>query len=187
MANSNLTPRINNLEGSHTTLNNVAQADISVISAGSTGAMEVHLLNLTPATDAVNFQVLVSIDGGSNYITAAASYAWGNVSNDSGAGVNTTSNVNQSDTALLPANPVTIGSDVAETINGKMTIYSPSNTLFHKHISWHLTVTDSGGNVRSIMGSGKYKGSTSAITHIRLKFSSGNIESGEILTRLIGT
>ena len=138
-------------------------------------------INMHPATDDVPFTFNGSIDSGSNYnvtktTTLFRAYHY---ENDAGAGLGyrTTQDLAQSTgfQDLLD----NVGNDADTSCSGYLRIFNPSSTTFVKHflaetivpyqdeLAWHGFV-------------GGYFNTTTPITRIRFKFSSGNIDDGII-------
>ena len=72
-----------------------------------------------------------------------------------------------------------VGNDNDQAFNGTMHLFDPSNTTFVKHF---IIDTNSYGPSDYTMRffAGGYFNTTTAITRLRFKFSSGNIDSGTI-------
>lgn len=72
------------------------------------------------------------------------------------------------------------GSDADQNISGEMYVFEPSSTTFVKHIKAVVNscFTDSEASANLFMAG--YINTTSAVTSVRFKFASGNIDSGTI-------
>ena len=149
-----------------------------------------HFYNICPVNDGVDWQFQVDTGTNTNwnmYVTSTAHNAWhkeGNVSDDSEQ--NATDDQQNADQAYIKLTG-TVGSDSYEALSGVLTLYAPASTAFLKqYISRCIAREEdyardhnrSGmiGTAASSAGSGE----TSAITRIRFRFESCNIESGVI-------
>ena len=72
-----------------------------------------------------------------------------------------------------------MGNDSDQSFSGTLHLFDPSNTTFVKHF---LMNTNSHGPTNYTMNFfvGGYFNTTTAITRLRFKYSSGNIDSGTI-------
>ena len=143
----------------------------------------VKFINIHPATDSVHF--LFQGDTGTNTsynqtITSAAFRAY----NYEGAGTPTlqyyaSGDLDQDTDFHYMTGNAGVGNDNDQSFNGTMHLFDPSNTTFVKHF---LIDTHSHGpsNYTMRFFAGGYFNTTTAITRLRFKFSSGNIDSGTI-------
>lgn len=156
--------------------------DITTGLDGTYDVVHIDLINVVPATDAVSFEILVSTDGGSSFKTGASDYAWGVVMNDTGTGAD--GDVDQDDDSMRVTGFVDVGSDTGEAINGRVTIYEPSNASLFTYLKWEVVFRSAAGDHRTVSGGGTYKAAT-AVNGLRFQMNSGNIESGKFKTRAI--
>ena len=143
----------------------------------------VKFINIHPATDSVHF--LFQGDTGTNTsynqtITSAAFRAY----NYEGAGTPTlqyyaSGDLDQDTDFHYMTGNSGVGNDSDQSFNGTMHLFDPSNTTFVKHF---LINTNSYGPSNYTMNffAGGYFNTTTAITRLRFKYSSGNIDSGTI-------
>ena len=143
----------------------------------------VKFINIHPATDSVHF--LFQGDTGTNTsynqtITSAAFRAY----NYEGAGTPTlqyyaSGDLDQDTDFHYMTGNAGVGNDNDQAFNGTMHLFDPSNTTFVKHF---IIDTNSYGPSDYTMRffAGGYFNTTTAITRLRFKFSSGNIDSGTI-------
>lgn len=138
-------------------------AEHTVSWTGTYSAIELTLANVIPVTDAVDLVMVVSTDAGSTYRTSATSYKNGGT---------------ESASMSLNSN---IGSDTNEVgVCGKITIYAPAEASYHL-VHWELQYIASNGNADEISDTWVVQHAED-IDAYKITFSSGSIESGEILT-----
>jgi hypothetical protein len=141
-----------------------------------------YFVNIQPATDGVDFQFNMSTDGGSTYAvtkTTTVFTAFHDEANTStGLTYRTGEDLAQSTAFQLLANNMGNGAD--ENLGGYLQIFNPSSTTFVKHFISRTSGYNSGNYMRDNFNAG-YGNTTSAVDAIQFKFSTGNIDSGEIL------
>ena len=81
-------------------------------------------------------------------------------------------------TAFQPIGQL-VGNENDECVSGTLHIFDPSNTTFVKHFLANTNVYRHDNYTREHFTAG-YFNTTSALTRVRFKFSSGNIDSGTI-------
>ena len=137
--------------------------------------------NIHPATDSVDFVFNLSADSGSNYnVTKTSSYFNSyQAENDSAqaVGYNTTPDLAQSTGDQILAEDV--GNDNDQCVVGTMFLFNPSSTTFVKHFISNSSQSHQNDFTQNVFCAG-YGNTTSAITGVRFKFSSGNIDAGKI-------
>lgn len=123
------------------------------------------LQNVIPVTDAVRFLGQTSTDGGSSYSTTNGDYH---------------SNDGSSDATGIDLSGTNVGSDTNEFgLNGMFNLFAPHSTNFTAGIfTGMLGYTNTDNYARNHGGTRLSAGDVDAIKFI---FSSGNIESGEIV------
>jgi hypothetical protein len=165
------------------TASSSAQIDIDVTSGGTTGRVEIEFINVKNATDNSIFQVLVSTDNGSTFKTGASDYKWAAGGNDAAGGADFDVDTDGDSEIQLTGALGADNTSSASSINGKLTVYAPASTGEYKHMYWSIQFWDNlGPNMRAWTGTGAYL-ATTAITHVRFKFASGNITSGTFIAR----
>lgn len=150
---------------STTTLAADAQIDLTGFDSSTYGDYEIWLRNVIPATDAVALRMRTSTDGGSTYDSGASDYYDGGTANTiewTGASASTG-----------------VGSDTNEDgVSGVIRIFGPhlsKRTMFQADLVYFradgtfVRVTDQA-----------YRAAAADVDAVRLYFSSGNFESGEI-------
>ena len=138
-------------------------------------------INIHPASDNVNFQFNLSVDGGSNYnVTKTTTTFFGN-GTESGSGAQLAYSAGgdlAQGTGYQNLND-TGGNGNDEALSGTLQLFSPSDTTFVKHfISRTDVYWSSNGNIDWYVGG--YGNTTSSVNAINFKMSSGNIDSGVI-------
>ena len=138
-------------------------------------------INIHPATDNAQFLFQTSTDGGSNYnttITSTFFYAY-HFENDSAAVLAYDANMDQAQGTSFQRIVDAIGSEADESMSGKLNIFNPSSTTFVKHYISECNSYVDGTYTTRYMGAGYYN-TTSAVNAVQFKFSSGNIDAGDI-------
>jgi len=166
---------------STTTASNSATVDIVFPSSSATFiAYEIAFSNLVPATNAVDFWVRVSLDGGSTYKSGATDYAQANGgtgSADTSFGIGNSGGRSALAPSVIGGNHL---SNAAGSSNGGLLqVFSPSTSANKCQIGWQGTWFSSLGGYTTVatVGSGCYL-TAGAVNAIRFLFSSGNITSG---------
>ena len=138
----------------------------------------IDLIDVTFSAATSLLQLLVSIDKGATYVTAAASYMWGLQSTLYSAGVSTWAN-SVSDTALHLTS-VNATSTAHNILCGTISIYNPSSGSSYTMLKWDLSYRNATPDVIQVQGTGMYLANT-AVNAIRLLPTSGNVASGTIV------
>ena len=136
-------------------------------------------INIHPATNASGFQFNASADGGSNFNTTLTNTYFLARHQEDGSSTSLAYSADDDQaqgTSFQRLNEST-GSDNDQSVSGHMHLFEPSSTVFVKHyISRTVSIFD---RATDVFGAG-YFNTTSAITGIQFKMSSGNIDSGTI-------
>ena len=136
--------------------------------------------NIHPATNNAKFQFNLSTDGGSNYnVTKTTSFyqAYHAENNNAAALGYSTGNDLQQSTSFQNISSEISSADDAHT-SGTMTLYNPSSTTFAKHFMSRVQVDNNYYAQDEYMAG--YGNTTSAVDAIQFKYSSGNIDAGDI-------
>ncbi len=142
-----------------------------------------YFVNMHPQTNAVKFTYQVSTDGSSYGITHTNTYvnAYHNEAG-SGSALNYEAVADSAQTTneveLVRENKMS--SDNDHSCCGFLHLFDPSNTTFVKHYIARTNNTHESEYTMDSYISG-YFNTTSALTNIRFKMSSGNIDAGKIL------
>ena len=142
-------------------------------------------INIHPQNDGVNsnlFQFNLSTDNGSNYnVTKTTTMFSAYHSEDDTAtllGYFGNQDLAQS-TAFQPLSDPYLGADADQSLNGSMSLFSPSSTTFVKHFIATINYSHSQNYTLNPFVAG-YGNTTSAVNAIQFKMSSGNIDDGII-------
>ena len=133
-----------------------------------------------PATDNVEFQFNMTTDGTNFNVTKTSSYFNSYQAEDNSAqavGYNTTPDLAQSTNDQILAEDV--GNDADQCVVGTLHLFEPSSTTFVKHYLSNSSQSHQNNFTQNVFCAG-YGNTTSAITGVRFKFSSGNIDAGTI-------
>ena len=137
--------------------------------------------NIHPQTDEVDFLFQGNAAGGSGYnetITSTQFNAYHAESgSEAGVGYQATRDQAQGTSFQMLTNKVGNGND--EHTSGYLHLYNPSSTTFIKHFTARLVDSHYQDYVSDNYTAG-YFNTTSAIDEIQFKFSSGNIDAGDI-------
>ena len=139
--------------------------------------------NIHPATDGASFQFNLSTDSGSNYNvvkTTTSFFAYNNEANTSTSlSYDSATDLAQSTSDQILASNNGIGNDNDQSGSGYLQIFNPSSSVFVKHFlsrfQYYVDIDYTKENY--IAG---YGNTTSAVDGVQFKFSSGNIDAGDI-------
>ena len=141
----------------------------------STYSRYVFYIDIQLATDNTQLQLLYSDNAGSSYFDANYSYAMVGRS-DSGSTV-TRNNSNDGQIELFPE---TIGQDTDETFAITLSLSQPAQTDTHKTCFWNGGGFNTSATLFGYTGGGINYSTVNAVTGVRFKAASGNIERGTI-------
>jgi hypothetical protein len=160
-----------------------ASASASIeFTLGSYKEYQFYFVNIHPATDTVDFQFNLSTDNGSNYNVTKTSTYFSTYHYEDGAISNL---LYQNDKDLAQGTgeqQITdnSGNGSDECWSGSLTLFNPSSTTYVKHfISRINSYSHDDASESGFVGG--YANTVSALTNIRFKMSSGNIDEGTIL------
>jgi hypothetical protein len=138
-------------------------------------------IDIHPATDSQNFEFQVDTGTNTNYnqtITSSVFRAYHD-EGDSATALEYNTGVDQAQGTGFQDITDGVGNGNDESAAGTLHLFDPSNTTFVKHFM--STMTDYNGNdFNIVVNTAGYINTTTAITRIRFKFGSGNIDSGTI-------
>lgn len=158
-------------------LSSVATADFATGIDGTFNSYIFKIIDLVPATDAVNLFLRVSNDGGANYQSDAGDYSWALSRMKAGSSIAGDSSTSATEISIN--GNASIGSDAGEGISGEIKMFNPASANINQLFSGNTAFIESDGVLNSTKNSGRYATSES-IDAIRFLFSSGDIESGTI-------
>jgi hypothetical protein len=142
-----------------------------------------YFVNMHPQTDGYNFIFNGSSDGGSNYNVTKTTTVFSSQHNEADThtflGYHAGFDIAQG-TGFQQLNANEVGADNDQTISGTLQIFNPSSATFVKHFISTSSVAVTSDQMENVFVAG-YFNTTSAIDAIQFKFSSGNIDAGQIL------
>ena len=141
----------------------------------STHSRYVFYIDVQMASDNVQLQFLYSTDAGSSYLSS--NYAYSMIGRKSGGSTVTRNNASDSQIELFPE---TVGQQTDETFAITLSLSQPAQTDSHKTSFWNAGGFDTAAEMLGYTGGATNTGSVAAITGVRFKASSGNIERGTI-------
>ena len=137
--------------------------------------------NMHPATDSVDFEFNMSVDGGSNYNVTKTSTSFRAIhrENDTAASLAYYGTTDLAQSTGVQSFGVDMSNDNDSGLCGYLHIFNPSNTTHVKHFIASATFmhVDPRSDVYYFAG---YGNTTSAVDAIQFKFQSGNIDAGDI-------
>jgi len=139
-------------------------------------------INIHPATDNVDFSWQTDTGTNTNYNQTITSTAFRAAHAEDGSAIAALGYRTSDDQAQGTAFNLLgydTGADNDQNICGKLQLFDPSNSTFVKHFiaTMQNTVQDDVSQQHSSAG---YVNTTTALTRVRFKFSSGNIDAGII-------
>ena len=136
------------------------------------------LINIHPASDNAELEINFSVDSGSNYNVAKTTTAFRAYHAEDGAGgdLGYQTSLDQAQGTAFQVIAGNVGNDADECVTGTLQLFNPSSTTFVKHFLLR-TVDTLYNNIglADIFVAG-YFNTTTAITRVRFKMSSGNFD-----------
>ena len=170
---------------STTTASSSATVDITSGIDDTYKEYEIHFINVHPATNSTDFQFQVDTGTNTNYnqtITSTFFVAYNQ--EDSGTtGVAYDGNNDQAQGTAFQDIAKEINGDNDGCGSGYLHLFNPSSTTFVKHFMCRSQVyvaPSSGTDFSQDMYFAGYVNTTTAITRVRFKFASGDIDAGVI-------
>ena len=141
-----------------------------------------YFVNIHPATDNAEFTFQGSTDGGSNYNTTATTtfFESYHLENGTSQGLTYQTSFDSAQTTSYFNLIANVGNNDDQSCSGTLTLYNPNSSIFVKHFmcdSHNAQGLDRA--YRTFVGG--YFNDTNDINAVSFKFSSGNIDSGQIL------
>ena len=140
-----------------------------------------YFVNMHPASDSKSFQFNMSVDSGSNYNvtkTTTDFFAYSYEGNENPAALYYNAGIQQS-TNFQDISSV-CGNDNDQSTSGFLHLFNLSSTTFVKHFISKAFSSNHDNAAVNFFAAG-YGNTTSSVDAIQFKFSSGNIDSGQIL------
>ena len=142
-----------------------------------------YFVNIHPSSDGANFTFNLSTDSGSNYNVTKTTAAFLTRHSESGTGgdvqYKTGEDLAQSTSDQILG--IEMGADADQNLNGELKLFNPSSTTFVKHFISTTNGNDAHSDFNYNFFVAGYGNTTSAVDAIRFQYSSGNIDSGDIL------
>ena len=142
-----------------------------------------YFVNMHPATNSVQFTFNGSTDGGSNYNVTKTTTNFSTLHKEDDSftflGYQTSADLAQS-TNFVRLNGNEVGADNDQSLSGTLKLFNPSSTTFVKHFISDCQFSEQSDHSERAFVAG-YFNTTSAINSVQFKFSSGNIDAGDIL------
>jgi len=140
-----------------------------------------EFINIHPASDNVDFQFNMSVDGGSNYNVTKTSTGFQAYQAESGTanGLAYESGRDLAQSTAFQGIIIGTGNEADQSGTGELKIFNPSSDTFVKHFMSNCNNYRADNESQENFFAG-YGNTTSAVNAIQFKFSSGNIDSGKI-------
>ena len=137
--------------------------------------------NMHPATDGAIFQMNFSIDGGSNYnvVKTSTAFVAAHKEDNAVAFIQYEPGDDLAQGAGFQNLSFPIGADNDQSVSGNLNLFNPSSTTFVKHFISTCNECERGDYTGNHFVAG-YGNTTSAVDAIQFKFSTGNIDAGDI-------
>lgn len=153
---------------------------------GSYKEYKFFFVNMHPQNNNVNLTLNFSTDSGSNYnVTKTTTFfrAYHLEDNsDAGLGYVASCDLAQSTGEQFITETLGLSNENDSSLSGELSIFNPSSTTYVKHFISNINHTKIGDSMVSINAyMAGYANTTSALTNIRFKMGSGNIDDGKIL------
>jgi len=141
-----------------------------------------QFINIHPSNDDITFHFQANASGGSGFNETITSTQFrATVGEDgSSASLDYLSSADQSQGTSYQLLAGSVGSDNDQGLSGFLHIFNPSNTTFVKHFlgSFNSVAHSNRCNLQYVGG---YFNTTSALDEFSFKFSSGTVDSGDII------
>jgi len=140
-----------------------------------------EFINIHPASDNVDFQFNMSVDGGSNYNVTKTSTGFQAYQAESGTanGLSYESGRDLAQSTAFQGVLIGTGNEADQSGTGELKIFNPSSTTFVKHFMSNCNNYRADNESQEIFFAG-YGNTTSAVNAVQFKMSSGNIDAGKI-------
>jgi hypothetical protein len=142
-----------------------------------------YFVNMHPSSDGANFTFNLSTDSGSNYNVTKTTTAFLARHSESGTGgdlqYKTGEDLAQSTSDQIIG--IEVGADADQNLNGELKLFNPNSNIFVKHFISTTNGNDAHSDFNYNLFVAGYGNTTSAVDSIRFQYSSGNIDSGDIL------
>lgn len=158
------------------TANNDATLELDI--SDLTRAVEFVIEGLVPVTDGTPLEMEVYA-GGSWRTTGYKWYIDLSDGSSNPTSHNAISSAEQADETAIRLSG-NVGSDTGECVNGRLILHNLESTTLYKSLTGESHFINASGSSNGAEVAGGWLGGVQAITKVRFKFGSGNIESGTI-------
>ena len=140
-----------------------------------------HFTDIHPETNNVTFSFQVDTGTNTNYniTTTSTFFRASHNEDDSGTALQYRESDDQAQGTAFNKLCQTVGNDNDQSCTGILHLFDPSSTTFVKHFIATTNGCHEGDITRQVFTAG-YFNTTTALTRVRFKFDSGNIDSGTI-------
>jgi len=139
-----------------------------------------HFTDIHPETDNVTFSFQVDTGTNTSYnITCTSSFFRASHGESGGTALQYRANDDQAQGTSFNKLCQTVGNDNDQSCTGILHLFEPSSTTFVKHFMARTNGCHEGDITRDVYTAG-YFNTTTALTRVRFKFDSGNIDAGTI-------
>ena len=161
-----------------------ASASLSFNSTYINGDYQIYkfeFINIHPATDNVNFTFNMSTDNGSSYSVTKTTTAFTayHAQTDAFYGLNYETGFDLAQSTAFQPTAWAVGNDNDQSVSGSMSLFNPSSSVFVKHFMSTMSNDTEGVSYYENFTAG-YGNTTSSVNAIQFKYSSGNIDAGQI-------
>ena len=138
-------------------------------------------IDIHPATNSVKFTFQADTGTNTNYNQAITSTMFGayHAEGDGSQGLGYEGGHDQAQGTAFETLVINVGSDNDQSASGTLHLFNPSSTTFVKHFIATNNSSSAADNSQQDFKAG-YFNTTTALTRVRFKMSSGNIDSGTI-------
>ena len=140
-----------------------------------------HFVDIHPGTNNVTFSFQVDTGTNTNYniTTTSTFFRASHNEDDSGTALQYRTSDDQGQGTGFNKLCQTVGNDNDQSCTGILHLFDPSSTTFIKHFIATTNGCHEGDITREVFTAG-YFNTTTALTRVRFKFDSGNIDAGTI-------
>ena len=140
-----------------------------------------HFIDIHPGTNNVTFSFQVDTGTNTNYniTTTSTFFRASHNEDDSGTALQYRASDDQGQGTAFNKLCQTVGNDNDQSCTGILHLFDPSSTTFVKHFIATTNGCHEGDIAREVFTAG-YFNTTTALTRVRFKFDSGDIDSGTI-------
>jgi hypothetical protein len=153
----------------------------NVVFDGTYDVYVFKFINIHPATNSVKFQFQADTGTNTNYNQAITSTMFESyhAEGDGAQGLGYEAGHDQAQGTGFETLVINVGSDNDQSISGVLRLFNPSSSVFVKHFMSTINCSSQNDNSQNDFKAG-YFNTTTALTRVRFKMSSGNIDSGTI-------